>query len=94
MYQAIKVNNHVCVFYGYRFCLFLRFLDWNLERCGIYVLGFFLLCMFFSLLFRFFLFSNNILVYIYYLCQLGITTAVQTEKQKNVLNLEPLNVVL
>ena len=52
------------------------------------------LYMFFSLLFRFFLFSNNILVYIYYLCQLGITTAVQTEKQKNVLNLEPLNVVL
>jgi hypothetical protein len=41
-----------------------------------------------------FLFSNNIFVYIYYLCQLGITTAVQTEKQKNVLNLEPLNVVL
>jgi hypothetical protein len=48
----------------------------------------------FFLAYSFFLFSNNIFVYIYYLCQLGITTAVQTEKQKNVLNLEPLNVVL
>ena len=90
MYQAIKVNNHVFVFYGYRFCLFLRFLDWNLERCGIYVLGCFLLllfCMFFSLPIRFFYFQTI------YLC-IYTTTAVQTEKQKNVLNLEPLNVVL
>ena len=63
---------------------------WNDICFGLFVA----LYMFFSLFFRFFLFSNNILVYIYYLCQLGITTAVQTEKQKNVLNLEPLNVVL
>ena len=57
------------------------------------VFVFFALYVFF-LAFSFFLFSNNIFVYIYYLCQLGITTAVQTEKQKNVLNLELLNVVL
>jgi hypothetical protein len=46
-----------------------------------------LFCMFFSLPIRFFYFQT-IYLYIY------TTTAVQTEKQKNVLNLEPLSVVL
>ena len=62
----------------------------GLEFGTIYALGcFFLLlfCMFFSLPIRFFYFQT-IYLYIY------TTTAVQTEKQKNVLNLEPLSVVL
>ena len=82
MHQAmkVKVNNNVFVGYGYPLCLFLRFLDWNLDRCGINVFGGGGLCMFFFLAFQFFHFQTIYCVIIIYLCQLGITTAVQTEK--------------
>ena len=58
---------------------------WNDICFGLFF--FLLFCMFFSLPIRFFYFQT-IYLYIY------TTTAVQTEKQKNVLNLEPLSVVL
>ena len=43
LYQARKVNGHVFVCQGYRFCLFLRFLYLILElyrQCGLFVFHF------------------------------------------------------